>query len=119
MYNKHFKVSMYSLQLSYCIHTPSSFSNKNHKPSKVVKCKQSESIRYKIKNIKALDRALFNLKMKVNGVFDKDYNVVEKDTHDLDDHTESLNKIVKLRKLKDDWEKELLCTYFMNEQDKE
>lgn len=100
---------MYSLQVS-CINKFLHCNNNTHKPI-TKETKQSESIHRKIKNIKALDRAIFNMNMRVNGIFDKDYNVLEKTHQHLDDHMDSLNRLVKLRKLKNDWEKELLHMY--------
>jgi len=59
------------------------------------------------------------MNMRVNGVFDKDYKILKTKYQHLDDHMDSLNRLVKLRKLKDDWEKELLHMYFKNEKNEE
>jgi hypothetical protein len=108
---------MYSLQVC-CVNKLLLCNNNAHKPS-TKETKQSESIHRKIKNIKALDRAIFNMNMRVNGVFDKDYKILKTKYQHLDDHMDSLNRLVKLRKLKDDWEKELLHMYFKNEKNEE
>ena len=108
---------MYSLPVS-CVKRPLHCKN-NADKSSTKETRQSESIHRKIKNIKALDRAIFNMNMRVNGVFDRDYKILEPKYNDLDDHMNSLNKLVKLKKLKEDWEKELLHMYVKNEKDKE
>ena len=110
------KREMYCLQVSCCVNKVLHCKNDADKPS-TKKTKQSKSIHHKIKNIKALDRAIFNMNMRVNGVFDRDYKILETKHNDLDDHMDSLNKLVKLQKLKEDWEKELFDMYFMNEKD--
>ena len=105
------QMSIYCSQVM-CMNKQPSYSNKALNQSKETGgFPHSKVIYHKIKNIKALDRAIFNLSMRVNGIFDKDYNVLEKKHHHLDDHMESLNKLVKLKKLKDDWEKELVDMY--------
>lgn len=61
----------------------------------------------KIQNIKALDRAIFNLHIKINGIFDKDYKELNYNKNKDDD----IKRLETLNNLKSEWEKELLYIY--------
>ncbi len=70
-------------------------------------------INHKIKNIKALDRAIFNTYLKVNSMFDEDY----KELQMRDNRENDQEYMQRLTMLKKQWEKELLYMYF--EEDKQ
>ena len=61
----------------------------------------------KIQNIKALDRDIFNLHIKINGIFDKDYKELNYNKNKDDD----IKRLETLNNLKSEWEKELLYIY--------
>ena len=69
---------------------------------------------YKIKNIKALDRAIFNIHLKMNSMFDRDYECVNTNEENKEEDIEQLQK---LNDLKSKWEKELMYMYFEEEDD--
>ena len=73
-----------------------------------------KQVNNKIQNIKALDRAIFNLHIKINGIFDKDYKKLNYNKNKNDD----IKRLETLNNLKKNWEKELLYIY-LSEIDKD
>lgn len=83
---------------------------------KSTKLDHQNIINHKIQNLKALDRAIFNMNMRVNGVFDKDYNHIQHqenfyNINDSTSHSNPFEQLVKLKTLKNNWEKDLLDMY--------
>lgn len=91
--------------------------DQNDRSRSMMKYKSSSlhrsKINHKIQNLKALDRAIFNTYLKVNSMFDYDYQRFQI----RNDHENYSEYIQKLTMLKTKWEKELLYMYF--EEDKQ
>mgnify|MGYP006879208908 CR=1 FL=1 len=87
---------------------------KHNKPFKM----KFENIEYrkvlykKIENIKSLDRAIFNIHLKMNSMFDAEHENIKENKENKETNVEQLTQ---LYDLKNKWEKELMCMYFEEE----
>lgn len=80
-------------------------------PMKFNQPEYKKKLYHKIQNIKALDRAIFNIHLKMNGMFDKEYVNINTEQN----KQEAVDELQKLNYLKTQWEKELMYMYLEEE----
>lgn len=84
---------------------------KHNKPFKMkFENKEYRKVLYKkIENIKSLDRAIFNIHLKMNSMFDAEHENIKENKET------NVEQLTQLYDLKNKWEKELMYMYFEEE----